>query len=248
LWNGYDKPAMTGEAGGSDLATGMWSAMANGECINPMFWQFNSGLNNAGSLAPFPGFAAFVNSINFAGLTTLKIANVSVTGQIAYGITSDQETFGWINGAVSGKTLSVTGLANNSYTLQWWDCLAGTKLSTSTVSATNGSLTALIPTTTATEMGFQILAPSAVIARSLPTANNYRPMIAYRQGALRLLEPLAGGGEVKLMTLQGCVIANYKVPGSNITVIPAGRLESGIYVASIISAKGHFWQKLQVTD
>jgi len=249
LWNGYDKPAMTGEAAEASCNdTGLWSAMANGECINPMFWQFNSGLNNAINLSIFPGFVAFVNSINFAGLTTLKLANVSITGQTAYGITSDQETFGWINGAISGKTLSVTGLANNSYTLQWWNCLAGTKLSTSTIPATNGSLTATIPTTTATEMGFQILAPSAVIARILSTAENDKPMIAYRQGALRLLEPLAGGGEIKLMTLQGRIIANYKVPGSNLTVIPAGHLKSGIYFASIIANNGHFWQKLQVTD
>ena len=248
LWNGYDKPAMTGEAGTNDIDTGLWSAMANGECMNPMFWQYNQDYNLPADLTHFSGFAAFVNSINFAGLTSLKLANVTVAGQTAYGISSDQDVFGWISGTISGKTLSITGLTNSNYnTLEWWDCTAGTN-TTSTVSVTNGSLTATIPTTTEGQMAFQLKSPTSVIARASPVAGNDKPMIAYRQGALRLREPLAGGGEIKLMTLQGRVIANYKVPGSNITVISTGRLESGVYFASIISGKGYFWQKLQVTD
>jgi hypothetical protein len=249
LWNGYDKPAMTGEAGGGDCnTTSIFSAMANGECINPMFWQYNQGTNSSADLAIFPGFAAFVNSINFAGLTNLALAKVTVSGATAYGVSSDQDVFGWITGTVSGKTLSITGLANNGYnSLEWWDCTAGTH-TTSAVSATNGTLTATIPTTSEGDIAFQLTSPTAVIARSLPAAENYKPLIVYRQGALRLLEPITGGGEIKLMNIQGRVIASYKVPGSNITVIPAGRLESGIYFASITSGKGHFWQKLQVTD
>ena len=249
LWNGYDKPAMTGEAGGGDCnTTSIFSAMANGECINPMFWQYNQGTNSSADLAIFPGFAAFVNSINFAGLTNLALAKVTVSGATAYGVSSDQDVFGWITGTVSGKTLSITGLANNGYnSLEWWDCTAGTH-TTSAVSATNGTLTATIPTTSEGDIAFQLTSPTAVIARSLPAAENYKPLIVYRQGALRLLEPITGGGEIKLMNIQGRVIASYKVPGSNITVIPAGRLESGIYFASIISGKGHFCQKLQVTD
>jgi len=249
LWNGYDKPAMTGEAGGGDCnTTSVFSAMENGECINPMFWQYNQGTNSSADLAIFPGFAAFVNSINFAGLTNLALAKVTVSGATAYGVSSDQDVFGWITGTISGKTLSITGLANNGYNnLEWWDCTAGTH-TTSAVSATNGTLTATIPTTSEGDIAFQLTSPTAVIARSLPAAENYKPLIAYRQGALRLLEPLTGGGEIKLMNIQGRVIASYKVPGSNVTVIPAGRLESGIYFASIISGKGHFCQKLQVTD
>jgi hypothetical protein len=109
-------------------------------------------------------------------------------------------------------------------------------------------VTATIPTTSEGDIAFQLTSPVAVIARGSPAAESYKPLIAYRQGALRLLEPLAGGGEIKLMTIQGRVIASYRVPGANVTVIPAGRLESGIYFASIISGKGHFWQKLQVID
>ncbi|MGA3051633.1 MAG: DUF5060 domain-containing protein, partial [Chitinispirillaceae bacterium] len=194
LWNGYDKPAMTGEAGGGDCnTTSIFSAMANGECINPMFWQYNQGTNSSADLAIFPGFAAFVNSINFAGLTNLALAKVTVSGATAYGVSSDQDVFGWITGTVSGKTLSITGLANNGYnSLEWWDCTAGTH-TTSAVSATNGTLTATIPTTSEGDIAFQLTSPTAVIARSLPAAENYKPLIAYRQGALRLLEPLTGG-------------------------------------------------------
>ncbi len=248
LWNAYDKPAISGEAAGSSISTGLWSPLANGMAMNPMFWQFNQGLDNTADLANFPPFANFVASINFAGLTSLKRANVTVTGQTAYGMTSDQLTFGWITGTISGKSLSVTGLANGSYTLQWWDCTAGTKLSTGTVSVTAGSLTAVVPTTTETAMAFQIISPTAVIAHGSPATGNVRPILSCVHGSLRLLEPLAGGGVIKIMTIQGRTVAKYRVAGSNITAIPAGRMQSGVYFAEIVSGNKRFRQKIQVTD
>jgi LEA14-like dessication related protein len=50
------------------------------------------------------------------------------------------------------------------------------------------------------------------------------------------------------MTLQGRVIASYKVPGSNVTAIPVGRMESGVYFVKIVSGKGNVLQMLRVTD
>jgi hypothetical protein len=250
LWNGYKKPAIVGEATNSNAHVNLWSTLATGIAITPLMWQFNANTSvwSPTISANWPPLVAFISGINFAGLTNLKQANVTVTGQTAYGITSDQVTFGWMTGTISGKTLSVTGLANNTYTVQWWNSTAGTMLSTSKVSVTNGSLTTTIPTTTEDEMAFQIIAPTSVIVQGSPAAGSDKPIVAYRQGALRLLEPLAGGGEIRLMTLQGRVIASYKVPGSNVTAIPVGRMESGVYFVKIVSGKGNVLQMLRVTD
>ena len=157
-------------------------------------------------------------------------------------------TFGWITGTISGKSLSVTGLANGSYGLEWWDCTAGTKLSTGTVSVTYGSLTTVVPTTTETAMAFQIISPTAVIAHGSPATGNVRPILSCVHGSLRLLEPLAGGGVIKIMTIQGRTIAKYRIAGSNITAIPVGRIQSGVYFAEIVSGNKQFRQKMQVTD
>ena len=54
-------------------------------------------------------------------------------------------TFGWITGDISGKSLSVTGLKNGAYRLEWWNCAAGTVLSTKTMPVAGGSLSAEIP-------------------------------------------------------------------------------------------------------
>ena len=73
LWNGYNKPAISGEATGSSIAhTGLWAPLANGMAMTPMFWQFNQGLGRPASIsANFPPFANFISSINFAGLTSI---------------------------------------------------------------------------------------------------------------------------------------------------------------------------------
>jgi hypothetical protein len=47
--------------------------------------------------------------------------------------------------------------------MEWWDCATGTVLSTSTLSVTNGSLTAVIPTTSHSDLAYKIIANSAGI-------------------------------------------------------------------------------------
>ena len=171
-WNGAAKPAMSGEAGGGSCNTAtLFTTMSNGQCMNPMFWQYNQGLS--GSLGPFPAFANFVNSINFAALTNLSKAAVTVTGATAYGIKSDQLVFGWTTGTISGKSFSVTGLANGGYSLEWWDCTAGTRLSTSAVSVTTGSLTTTVPATAQTEMAFKLISFNAGRCADLPARDAF---------------------------------------------------------------------------
>jgi hypothetical protein len=75
-----------------------------------------------------------------------------------WGITSDQLTFGWMTGAIAGKSLKVTGLANGGYKMEWWDCANGTVLSTKNVTVADGALTAEIPATTQADLAFKIIA------------------------------------------------------------------------------------------
>jgi hypothetical protein len=131
--------------------------LAAGIAVTPLLWQFNQGWNTNMS-AQYPSFLNFISDINFAGLTHPAQAKVTVTGANAYGITSDQMAFGWITGDFSGKNLGLTGLANNSYRLQWFDCVAGNVISTNIVSVTNGTLTATIPATDQIDMAYKIVA------------------------------------------------------------------------------------------
>jgi hypothetical protein len=95
----------------------------------------------------------------------------------AWGITSDQITFGWITGEaatpggrrgtqappaapptpISGKNLTVSGLRNGPYRMEWWDCANGTVVSTKTVTAADGSVTSDVPATTQSDLAFKII-------------------------------------------------------------------------------------------
>ena len=148
LWNGYDKPCIMGETGIDRTAAGnhrrLWAGLASGISVTPLFWSFNQGWNNsvADQFAPFEKFIA---DLNFAGLTAPALAQVAVEDASAYGVTSDQLTFGWITGDIAGKALRVSGLRNGAYRLEWWNCASGAIVSTARLSAADGSLSAPVP-------------------------------------------------------------------------------------------------------
>jgi hypothetical protein len=161
LWNGYEKPCIMGETGVDRAAEvahrKLWAGLASGISITPLFWSFNQGWNtNAAS--QFAPLEKFIAGINFAGLTSPVLAKVAVPDAGAYGINSDQLTFGWITGDISGKNLNVTGLRNGGYRVEWWDCVAGTVLSTNATAVTDGSMSLAIPATTQPDLGFKIIA------------------------------------------------------------------------------------------
>jgi hypothetical protein len=162
LWNGYTKPCIMGETGGGDRDGSVshqkiWAGLAAGIAITPLIWQFNQGWNENMS-AQFPPFNRFIADINFGGLTNPAQGKVSVPGADAYGITSDQITFGWISGGFKGKSLKVSGLKNGGYRMEWWDCKAGKMMSTSDVTVTDGSATSAIPETSQADIAYKIIA------------------------------------------------------------------------------------------
>ena len=160
LWDGYEKPCIMGETGadrnGEIAHRKIWAGLASGISITPLLWSFNQGWADVIS-SQYAPFEKFIAGINFAGLTSLALAKVTVANADAYGITSRQLTFGWISGDISGKNLNVTGLGNDAYRLEWWDCAAGAVLANSTVSVTDGSLSAAIPPTSQADLAFKII-------------------------------------------------------------------------------------------
>jgi hypothetical protein len=233
LWNGFAKPAISGEASGNANRNVLWSTLANGIAITPLMWQFNQGWSTALS-NNFPPLERFIADINFAGLTNPAQAKVTVTGATAYGITANQLTFGWITGAFSGKSMIVTGLANGRCNLEWWACSTGTRLSTTPVTITGGTLTATVPATTQTDIAYKIIATTPIDAARLPMLEHSLQAITYERGFLHFGEPMAAAGTVCIMNVQGRVVANIAVLPSA-AFVHAGRLEPGMYLVKIIS-------------
>jgi hypothetical protein len=246
-WNGAAKPAMSGEAAGSACNTAtLFCTMSNGACMNPMFWQYNQGLS--GSLGPYPAFAAFVNGINFAGLTNLSKATVTSGGATAYGIKCDQGAFGWISGSATGN-LSISGLANGTYALTWFNVTSGTNISSSNVTVTGGALTAAIPASSASGVAFKALNPNAVVAvgQSAPKEIQTRqtPNISYQNGVLSL-RGIAENSVVHIKTALGCTVARYKMANANTKTVSVPMLAKGVYFVGITSGAARTLQRILV--
>ncbi len=160
LWNGYAKPCIMGETGadrnGEVAHRKLWAGLASGISITPLLWSLNQGWSSTLSDQYAP-FEKFIAGIDFANLTSLDLAKVAVPEASAYGITSDQLTFGWITGDISGKSLEVTGLGNGAYLLEWWDCATGTVITNSPATITNHSLSAVIPMITGADLAYKII-------------------------------------------------------------------------------------------
>jgi len=221
--------------------------MSNGACMNPMFWQYNQGLS--GSLGPFPAFANFVNGINFAAFTNLSKATVTVSGATAYGIKGDQGAFGWVSGAASGS-LSISGMANGTYAVTFFNCATGTDISTSNVTGAGGALTATLPASNASGVAFKALNPNAVVGiveQSAPKEAQLRPApnIAYENGALHFLRPLSEPCVVNITTALGGSVAHVNVADAKAKVA-VGHLGQGVYFVGITSGNNKTLQRLLV--
>ncbi len=160
LWNHYDQPCLMGEMGldrkGNLNHRKIWTGLASGLAVTPLLWSFNQGwsTNAASQYAPFNRFIA---RIDFARLTAPAQAVVRVAGAQAYGITSDQLTFGWLTGNFAGQNLEVSGLHHRAYRLEWWNCETGTVFSTNRIMVTDGSIAAAIPPSDQEDLAFKII-------------------------------------------------------------------------------------------
>ena len=249
LWNGFLKPAICGESINSNAHNNLWSTLATGIAITPLMWQFNVNTSvwPPTISANWPPVAAFVADINFAYLTGLAQATVTVSGATAYGIKSNEVTFGWITGTFSGKSISVAGVANKTYSLTWFNCTAGTVISTSSVTVTNGTLTATVPTTTITDIAFKAISPTTpVIVKSAPQKTQFGPAIAYESGVVYIRRPTAENSALDITTALGSVVGHSKVTDAMVNRVPIKRLGRGIYFVGITSGKNKIMQRIIV--
>jgi hypothetical protein len=173
---------------------------------------------------------------------------VTVSGATAYGIKSNEAVWGWMTGAFSGKSLSVAGVANGTFTFTWFNTTAGTVISTSSVTVSGGTLTATVPTTSVADIAFKALAPLPVqvFAADARKSAEYRPIIAYGHGIIRLLSPVATNSVMQIMTAQGRVVAQRTIPDANMTAVPVGSLSEGVYFVKITSGGKNLLQRLTV--
>jgi hypothetical protein len=250
MWNRFTKPAIIGESGMSDPHTNLWATLATGIAVTPLMWQFNQGWS-ASITAQFPPLAAFVKDIEFAGLTSPAQATVTVSGATAYGIKSDEVAFGWMTGSFSGKSLSVAGMANKTYTLTWFDCTAGTAISSSSVTVANGTLTATVPTTSVANIAFKALSPVSSpvqVAQGPGQVIQFRsaPNIAYENGALLLRGPIDENSAIVITTALGSTVARYTVTDAKVSRLPIRRLGQGVYFAGITSGNNKTMQRILV--
>jgi len=158
LWNDFDKPACIGETGAgltyverSDPAYGivyhnaLWTCWANGLAISPIWWEYPNYMNEE-MLNYMKHFSLFVSSIDYAHLP-LSPAEVSASGCDAYGMKSDNLSFGWIvnQNGVSGMRFEIRGLPDGPYQVEWYDTWVGRTVLTDVVNCTGGLLSTIIP-------------------------------------------------------------------------------------------------------
>jgi hypothetical protein len=246
MWNQIAKPCMSGESGSDSAHIRIWASFANGIAMTPMMWQLNQGLSTT-ALQAFPPFASFIADIDFANYTNLAQATVTVSGATAYGIKCDQGTYGWMAAGSSGKTLSVAGLTNKTYTLTFFDCTAGTVLSTNPATVTNGTLTATVPTAGA-DIAFKALVPGVVqvVAQNASRETRLRPIISYENGALYIRGPIAENSAVDIMTALGSIVARYTITDAKAGKLSIRRLGQGVYFAGITRGNNKALQRIIV--
>lgn len=233
LWaNNPTKPGMMGETGlGSPQAT-LWGALASGVAITPLLWQFKSSGDNWSTAdeTVYPPIVNFTRNMDFAQLDSPAQANPTVPGATALGMTSTHVSWGYITGSFAGKSLGLTGLTNDTYTLEWWDCTSGTLLTSSDVNVTAGTLSAAIPTTSGSDIAYKLTSKtktSSSDALSRAANPGVRPL-SYADGKLRLSQPAAETAEVEVLDLRGRIAAHAQFKASS-DQVQLGKLAGGVY-------------------
>lgn len=156
LRQGWNNPAMIGEFGTSDqslqpdhIHNGAWAGLASGGAISPLDWNDGGawGDMTAEMYASMNILADFVEDIPF-GTFQLTPVTPYVDGCSAWGMQKNDFVFGWIlgsaSGAVTGKTLTLTGMDDGAYTVQWWNTWTG-EIQRVAYSVINGNLMIVVP-------------------------------------------------------------------------------------------------------
>jgi len=129
---------------------GEWSALM-GEHSGAWYWWV------AEQIAPqdlyqrvFHGIAAFTEGENL-GASNWHRAKINLTSGLvapeSYGLTNGTRALVWLEAPTPGQVLRLHGLqAGHSYTVQWWNTVTGTVMSSATESSNaNGAVVLDVP-------------------------------------------------------------------------------------------------------
>ena len=132
-----------------ELHMGMWRGMFSPTPVLPMVWWWEN-------LAYYNDWDVFNATANFSNQIVADssgyLANLSVnvgTGIEKMGVQTAGKMFVWLRNSssstISGRTMTITGLQNGSYQVNYYNTWTGVYSSPSTVSVTAGTLSSSIP-------------------------------------------------------------------------------------------------------
>ena len=159
FWDGFEKPAIFGEAG-ADLTyfkpsdklyhqsyhNQIWAALTNGLSSTPIWWAYDN--LNVDDWSQLKNLSRFVSDIDFANLP-YKPSNVSSEGADVYGLNTGTKALAWIrsysNPDVSGSRINIKGLENGEYEILWFDTWKGEYLKAGKAASNNGEMVLTVP-------------------------------------------------------------------------------------------------------
>ncbi len=159
FWDRFEKPAIFGEAGAGlayyptrdpryhlSYHNQIWAALTNGLAATPVWWDYP--VLTEGDWDQLKVLAGFVAEIDFANLPWAPL-EVAAEGADLYVMGAGTEAFGWarsfVSDDISGTDLSITGLTDLTYRVEWIDPWNGNRISTSRETCRDGVMVLQVP-------------------------------------------------------------------------------------------------------
>lgn len=159
FWDGFEKPAIFGEAG-ADLTyykpgskeyhvsyhNQIWASLTNGLAGIPVWWDFS--ILNEQDWQQIKHLSDFVSDINFANLPYNPI-EANTDGSDIFVMDAGDKAFGWAR-TISGNNITnakftVLKPGDGNYTITWFDTWTGNNVKSEIVKSANGKLELIIP-------------------------------------------------------------------------------------------------------
>ena len=160
LWAEFNKPAIIGECGFDHtyyepgmpgyLATYhnvLWSALANGSCATPFWWNYSPYLNDGVVTGQIRSLARFVSDVDFAGADWKPIAVETSAGD-AWAMKSERLIYGWFanpSSSVAKESFTIAGLEPGEYEVRLYRTWRGFYMEPTIANAEDGVLKVSVP-------------------------------------------------------------------------------------------------------
>ncbi len=159
FWDDFEKPAIFGESGANleyyqprdknyhiHYHNTLWATLTNGLAGIPVWWDFP--VLNEQDWQQLKHISAFTAEIDFANLPWKPIS-ADVKGADIFAMLTETKAFGWIRSYekenVSGSIIALSGLANGSYNIEWYNTWTGEKVKSEKSDSKNSELILTVP-------------------------------------------------------------------------------------------------------